>query len=251
MKRITCSAPSSNPARGGLNQEEQRMAMASTSLIDLDAFAYEPGEWRRWDAAQWNQELLLYCFVRDNSRLPSAPLRASIDDLPELVREPEANPSELAEALLKAVRWQARQADLDPLEYALRRGQLRGRSGNRPPDFFAFLWLTCLIAYGYPDADLEGKWHTRFDRVFPRCNSRLLVGLPDLWQYLAKWLNQGQTFEGHPYTQLVLPATDLNRTNISHSWRLAFPLLVDRRRLTQALGRCCHNCQYGLNSQAH
>jgi hypothetical protein len=211
--------------------------MAPSRLEDLDAFAYEPGEWRDWDAAQWNKELLLFCFVRDRARTPSSPLRASAEDLPELVREPEAEPTELAQALLMAVRWQARKADLDPLEHAIRRGQLMGRSGSRYPDFFAFLWLTCLIAYGYPDADLEGKWHARFDRVFPRCNSRLLVGLPDLWQHLANWLNQGQSFEDYPFTQLVLPATDRNRTNISHSWRLAFPLLVDRRRLTQALER--------------
>lgn len=211
-------------------------AIPLTPIEDLEAFAYAPGEWRDWDAAQWNRELLLFCFLRDHTRDPSSPIRASAEDLRELVREPDADPEELVQALLMAVRWQATQASLDPLADALHRGRRMQRTGQRFPDFFAFLWLTCLIAYGYPDASLDGQWHARFDRLFPRCDSRLLKGLPELWELLAVWLNQeGRRFEGHPFTQLVLPTPDGNRSNISHSWRLAFPLLLDRRRLSRAL----------------
>ncbi len=239
MTRIDAPQVDTLGCHAGLDLEDCRFTMAPTSVEDLEAFVYEPGEWRSWDAARWNRELLLFCFVRDSTRLPSSSLRASAEDLPELVREPGADPHQLVQALLMAVRWQARQADLDPLAYAMKCGQLMQRRADREPDVFAFLWLTCLVAYGYPDASLEGKWHARFVRLFPHCDRRLLAGLPELWQLLARWLNQGRSFEGHPFTQLQLPAPDPNRRNISHSWRLAFPLLVDRRRLQQTLERLC------------
>jgi hypothetical protein len=211
------------------------LTMALTPIEDLEAFAYAPGEWRSWDAAQWNMELLLFCFLRDHTRTPFSPIRASAVDLTELVREPKADPEELVQALLMAVRWQATEANLDPLADAIHRGKRMQRSGERFPDFFAFLWLTSLIAYGYPDASLDGQWHARFDLLFPRCDSRQLKGLPELWELLAAWLNQEERcFEGHLFTQLVLPTADRNRSNISHSWRLAFPLLLDRRRLSRA-----------------
>ena len=209
--------------------------MTSTPIDELDTFAYEPGEWRSWDASQWNRELLLFCFLRDHSRHAAAPIRASLNDLPELVKEPQANPEELVQALLAALRWQARQHNLDPVAYAIHRGQVAQRSGNQLPDYFAFLWITCLVAHGYPDPSLAGHWHSRFSGLFPRADRRLLVGLPALWDLLAQWLNAGRSVEGHSFTGLQLPPVDPHRSNISHSWRLAFPQLLDRRRLSRVL----------------
>lgn len=202
---------------------------SSSSPIEAES------DWQEWSAARWNQELLQYCFLRDPYRLPSSPIRASEEDLPELVGDPDADPHAMADSLLQALRWQARQLDLDPLAYAARRLRLFQTTTSRPPDFFAFLWFTCLIAHGYPDADIDGRFHARFDRFFPSSARQFLPCLPLLWQALADWLNQGREHGGQPFSGLQLPSVGNNSRLISHSWKLAFPRLLDRRRLQQAL----------------
>ena len=81
----------------------------------LEAFAFEQGEWMDWDAAEWNQQLLLYCVVRDADRHPRDPIRATPEDLPLLVRDPRADPEVMAQTLLQRLRWQARQQEQDVL----------------------------------------------------------------------------------------------------------------------------------------
>lgn len=204
-------------------------------LEDLDAFAYEQGEWMDWEAGEWNQQLLLYCFVRDAHRHPRDPIRASPDDLPLLVRDPRADPEAMAQTLLGRLRWQARQQDQDVLSQlasSCRSWRLRRRS---TPGFFAFLWFTCLIAQGYPDASGDGLFHQRFARLFPRADLHHLASLHEAWELLSEWLDEGQSFEGHAYTGLELPPHDPWRRHISHSWHLAFPSLMDRRQLAASL----------------
>jgi hypothetical protein len=207
----------------------------SAEIEDLEEFAFESGEWTGWTAAEWNRQLLLYCFVRDQSRSPADPLRATLEDLPLLVRDPKSDPLIMAQTLRNAILTEARKKDLDPLSYMALSAD-RFRPGSRSlPGFFSFLWFTCLIAQGYPDADGNGLFHERFDRLFPRANSNCLPFLPLAWERLSEWLDQGQSFEGFPYQGLELPAVDGSRKHISHSWQLAFPCLLDRRRLAREL----------------
>ncbi|MBM5784037.1 MAG: hypothetical protein FJ076_04165 [Cyanobacteria bacterium K_DeepCast_35m_m1_288] len=84
-------------------------------IEELEAFAFEPGEWRNWAAPDWNEQLLLYCFVRDQDRRPSDPLRATLSDLPLLVKDQRADSEAIAQTLVQKLRWQARQNDRDLL----------------------------------------------------------------------------------------------------------------------------------------
>lgn len=207
----------------------------SAEIEALEAFAFERGEWMDWDASEWNRQLLLFCFVRDASRHPRDPIRATPEDLPLLVRDPRADPEVMAQTLLQCLRWQARQQDQDVLSQlasACRAWRLR-RCGF--PSFFAFLWFTCLIAQGYPDAEADGLFHQRFARLFPRADLRQLASLHEAWELLSEWLDEGQSFEGFAYSGLELPPHDPWRRHISHSWHLAFPSLRDRRQLASAL----------------
>ena len=57
------------------------------------------------------------------------------------------------------------------------------RRQPRSPPFFAMLWFTCLVAYGYPDA--EGGLHSRLSQLlgstsFPHC-------LPSVWAEASAW----------------------------------------------------------------
>ena len=207
----------------------------SPQIENLDAFAFEPGEWQAWQAEEWNQQLLLYCFVRDYRRQPAEPLRATPEDLRLLVRDPRADPLVMVESLVMQLRWQATRHDRDPLGQLAHACALQRRRPQQQPSFFAFLWVTCLIAHGYPDASGDGLFHERFARVFPRCDSANLPCIHQGWELLSAWLEGQPSFEGFPYQPLELPLLDYWRPHISHSWNLAFPSLLDRRRLQRAL----------------
>ena len=207
----------------------------SAEIEDLEQFAFESGEWLKWSVAEWNRQLLLYCFVRDQSRSPADPLRATLEDLPLLVRDLKADPLIMAQTLRNAILSEARKKDLDPLSHLAVSADRFRPSSRTPPGFFSFLWFTCLIAQGYPDANGNGLFHQRFDRLFPTAKPEFLPFLPSAWERLSEWLDQGQSFEGFPYQCLELPTVDNSRRHISHSWKLAFPSLLDRRRLAREL----------------
>ena len=75
------------------------MTEFNPAIEALEAFAFEQGAWRDWTAADWNRELLRYCFVRDHLRQPGEPLRATADDLPLLVRDPKAQSVKMGSSL--------------------------------------------------------------------------------------------------------------------------------------------------------
>jgi hypothetical protein len=205
------------------------------SIEELDAFAFAPGEWRNWQAAEWNQQLLLYCFVRHHGRQSSDPLRATLEDLPLLVRDGRADAEAMAQTLVQRLKWQARQDDRDPLRQLAADCKAQQRRASREPAFFAFLWLTCLIAHGYPDANAEGRFWDRFSRVFPKADTAYRFCIDQAWELLSNWLEDGQTFQGLPFSQLELPPVDTWQPHITHSWNLAFPSLRDRQLLQRAL----------------
>lgn len=105
-----------------------------------------------------------------------------------------------------------------------------------PPHFFGALWLTCLVAQGYPDP--REDFHSRMGRLFDRTVN--LSCLPELWADLAAWTEHlvadGRISVGSlAYKRLELPDKDDFRTIIGNSWFLAFPHYRDRRTLHQLL----------------
>lgn len=231
LVRAGCSPVGSSKGEGSVSDG------VCAEIESLEAFAFEQGGWRSWTLPAWNEQLLLYCFVRDHARAPDGPLRATLLDLPLLVADPSADPETMAEHLVLQLRGHARQHhNTDPLSRMAQSSVRFNPRGAQPPDFFAFLWITCLIANGYPDADGTGLFHQRFERVFPlNGNGRGFSKLPGAWEKLSEWLDSGHQFAGFPYRPLELPPEDSWRSNISHSWWLAFPTVLDRRILLRSL----------------
>jgi len=204
-------------------------------IEELEAFAFEPGDWRDWQAPEWNRQLLLYCFVRDQGRRSSDPLSATLSDLPLLVKDHRADPDVIAQALVQKLRWQARQNDRDLLSQLAFGCRSQRFNPKREPTFFAFLWVTCLIAHGYPDASAQGRFWDRFYKVFPKANPAYRASIDEAWELLSDWLELDRHFKGFAYTKLELPPVDNWQPHITHSWNLAFPSLRDRQQLQRAL----------------
>ena len=99
-----------------------------------------------------------------------------------------------------------------------------------PPYFFAMLWFTCLVAYGYPDA--EGGFYDRLWGLIGNTDS--LQGLPDLWLEVWEWTYRRRE-AGEAIRILSLPPRDDFRTIIGESHFLAFPHKHDRRQIARVL----------------
>jgi len=193
--------------------------------------------WKQWNAEEWNRQLLLFCFVKDSQAEAWQGIRASEDDLPVLTGDDEAAGTEQAEALLRAIKIQARVQPGSFTPASLMADQVnrfRPASPGLPP-FFAFLWVTCLLAHGFPDPQMEGRFHMRFNAVFSAAQARYLRFLPQGWEKLSLWLAHDASFEGAPHRQLQLRPVPLNASRIGHSWTLSFPRLGDRRLLHEHL----------------
>ena len=201
--------------------------------------AYTPQQtWHHWDAQAWNKKLLWFCFVADADASPDQGLRASEEDLLELTGDHQSNPRTMAERLVQALERQAQLRNRTPADFVLNH-QMKNYtpSALEEPPFFAFLWLTCLIAHGYPDPDQEGKFHARYEAVFGHQDHQGLRRLTEAWEKLSKWLTVEELFEGERHRQLELPRIDAYRSKISHSWWLSFPRLTDYRLLQKHLSR--------------
>jgi hypothetical protein len=199
----------------------------------------EPRAWSTWNAEQWNQQLLLFCFVLDADAPPWQGIRASEDDLQALTGDSDTSPAELAHALLHALERQAAQHPeaLTPAALMARQVQLYLPTPAKPPPFFAFLWFTCLVAHGFPDPQMEGRFHSRFERLFSARQAHQLGALPDGWEKLIRWLGLDEIFGGAPHRLLQLRPIPGNARRIGHSWTLSFPRLADRRLLLEQLAQ--------------
>jgi hypothetical protein len=197
----------------------------------------EPRAWSTWNAEQWNQRLLLFCFVQEADAPPWQGIRASEDDLLVLTGDSETTPAVLAMALKRALALQAsnHQEVLTPAALMARQVQLFLPTPAKLPPFFAFLWFTCLVAHGFPDPQMEGRFHRRFEELFGANQERHLSALPDAWEKLIRWLALDGIFSGAPHRSLQLRPIPGNARLIGHSWTLSFPRLADRRLLLEHL----------------
>lgn len=193
--------------------------------------------WKQWDAAEWNRQLLLFCFVQEAEAQPWQGIRASEEDLPGLTGDDETAPVEQANALLNALHAHAERQPgwLTPAALMEQQVEAFRPSAAALPSYFAFLWVTCLLSHGFPDPQMEGRFHNRFNAVFSSAQARHLSALPQGWEKLSHWLSLDGILAGAPHRQLQLRPVRLNATRISHSWTLSFPRLGDRRLLQQQL----------------
>ena len=193
--------------------------------------------WQQWSAEEWNRNLLLFCFVQEAQAPPWQGIRASEDDLPVLTGDTDTPAVDQAMALRQAL---GHQAALQPGSFtpaALMASQVEAYrpSARSLPPFFAFLWFTCLLAHGFPDPQLEGRFHSRFEQIFGLNQARHLQALPTGWEKLVRWLAIDGIFNGVPHRQLQLRPIPGNARRIGHSWTLSFPRLADRQLLLEQL----------------
>lgn len=71
--------------------------------------------------------------------------------------------------------------------------------------------------------------------MFPKTDSVYRFCIDQAWELLSNWMEDGQTFQGLPCSQLELPPVDTWQPHITHSWKLAFPSPRDRQVLQRAL----------------
>ena len=205
-------------------------------------------EWHNWDASTWNERLLDYCFFRTSNDPDWAGIPATEEELRTITGDQFSDPMEITMCLVASLQMQAagrKHPDGRPFTAGdLFQKQTRSyrHATIRKPPFFAFLWVTCLIAQGYPDPQDEGEFHARYERVFGKRENQQLRMLPTAWEELSHWLALDNDALGHAHRRLELPPVDPGRRLISHSWKLSFPRRSDRKRLQEGLNR--YACVY-------
>ena len=197
----------------------------------------EPFDWRAWSYEDWNQGLVDYCLSSDGQDRDSVErLAATPEELVLLAGGVESESQDIVGAFVEACLSNI-PGGRSFFGFC---GSLLGRrraseipwtpKSPEPPYFFAMLWFTCLIAYGYPDA--EGGFYDRFRRLVGNVDS--LQGLPGLWLEVWEWTYR-RSEAGESIRVLNLPPKDDFRTNIGETHFLAFPHKHDRRQIARVL----------------
>ncbi|MDI1480408.1 hypothetical protein [Polyangium sp. y55x31] len=197
--------------------------------------------WRSASYSTWNEWLFEYTFSRHRSSEPVEYIPASLEDLCVIVGERPAQAHNVLSAFSSSIVEELQKESSNFATYCLKY-RLRSRryaeywsvSSYEDPYFFGCLWLTCLVASGYPVH--EGNFSARMALVLgvPVNLSKSESGsLDDVWKDLAEWTRYHCT----KYRELRLPPRDEYRTNIGRSFYLAFPNLRDRQRMRALLAR--------------
>ena len=142
------------------------------------------GEWRRWLYNTWNERLVDYCFRNGEDsengsveRIPATP-----EELVEIVGDPNADPDEVVRVFVASVKRKLFLHSASFKTFCQSYGAWTPAS-KRPPSFFAALWLTCLVAYGYPREGSSG-FHDRIKDVLGA--SQHMACLPTIWRDLRR-----------------------------------------------------------------
>ena len=210
---------------------------APAHRIDLPSAPLPRQDWRRWSYADWNDRLIDYCLGDGVSG--SGPLERLAATPEELVLVAGAIGDEMAEVAAAFVRTCVANVPLGT-SFCGFCGDYKGRNrrsdnpwttaSDEAPHFFAMLWFTCLVAYGYPDA--AGSFSDRLWRLVG--NADHIKCLPELWADLGRW-SERQTATARDIRPIVLPQDVGTRTTIGHSHFLAFPHQPDRRLIARVL----------------
>ena len=197
----------------------------------------DSSDWRAWTYEQWNQRLVDYCLESDG-RGPDLieRLAATPEELVLVTRGADEDVDEIARSFVDACLSNIPSGRSFYGFCGSELGRKRASElpwtpkSRHPPYFFAMLWFTCLIAYGYPDA--EGGFFDRLWRLIGKTD--YLRGLPDLWLEVWEWTYRRHE-GGDSIRILSLPPRDDFRTVIGESHFLAFPHKHDRRHIARVL----------------
>lgn len=186
--------------------------------------------WRRWLYQKWNERLVEYCFLDagESEDTPIERIPATPEELREVVGDSTAEPEEVVAAFVASVKRKVPSGV--SFEGFCDNRMAWSPASENPPRFFAMLWLTCLVAYGYPE-EISG-FHARMKKVLG--SSQQMGCLPQIWRDMEEW-TQRQASNVAGFRPLKLPPYDHYRSNIGHSWFLAFPHHHDRRKLREFL----------------
>lgn len=192
-------------------------------------------DWKRWTYYEWNRKLGEYFLGARGPEERDAPIEriaATPEELARVAGEPPENAVAVVEAFAALIRRELKPGQgfcdyclgyhWDPDDY---------------PPFFAMLWFTCLVAYGYPERG--GSFSERWSGALGKAESFHAPGadkpcLPALWQSVADWTRERQA-NGSDIRRLDLPSDVGRRTVIGYSHFLAFPNRFDRAKLRSLL----------------
>lgn len=202
--------------------EDEREATPAPSVVDVPAA--RRFDWKRASYEEWNERLIEYVFAGPG---------------PAVVRIPATTWELCIAAGLESPSDKDIDAVMDAFTCVIRKAIHPGLSPDRfcegpvpvprgdVPHFFAVLWLTCLVCWGYPVGN-EGNWNDRFNLVIGR--SVWFHEVDNLWKLMASWCNSEPG-----YRALVLPPHVESRRIICRSYYLAFPHGNDRNYLSEVL----------------
>jgi hypothetical protein len=206
-----------------------------------------------WTAAEWNNHLVTV--ILGGSGSPVTYFDAHPIGLTELLDWPSTDETgaQAAALLIDAHRPHVIAAAGSAVAAALQlcRDRVWAVTDTRAPPYFSLLWVTCLVAWGYPD-DAEGDFASRWRALFstdgggvqPAMSEndvaigRSLLGrrvdrveIRDLWDLLARW------FADNPgYRELELPEPPpASERHVGTSYALSQPDLHARVWLAQAV----------------
>ena len=169
----------------------ERSNMASTGN-DSDQTIWKPSppspeSWKTWTYAVWNERLLEYCFVRCGGPdgTPVTRLVATPEELSRVAGDDFASPDAIAEQFVRVIKQELPHGQ----SFC---GYCLGRRSKNPwtpesrdsPHFFAMLWFTCLVAYGYPDP--QSGFHARLTYLILEKHDQL-TQLPKVWRDFRDW----------------------------------------------------------------
>lgn len=206
-----------------------RSAIEPTEVAVLHQAPEMPaGSWDAWTYDRWNDLLVDYCFrTTEDDAGPVERLAATPEEIALASGATQADSETVASCFVEACKAKVPRGTsfcgfCHSYEWCTDMTDV--------PPFFGMLWLTSLIAYGYPTA--EGGFYQRLWSLLD-CQDHVTC-LPDLWREIREWTLARRQID-LTWRELVLPPDDDFRTTIGHSHFLAFPHEYDRRRLARTL----------------
>jgi len=193
--------------------------------------------WSTWTLAEWNEALFNHYFlIKNDEDTPVFRIPFTNDELTIIVSASKADPHEIEESFLKAIRTKSH------LKYNRRLSQYcidskLGWNAVTTPPFFVELAFSCLVASPV-DGEIRdvGDFRKRLTLLLGHDQSIArypLRPLSNLWVAFSQWLDWRRE-SGEPFRRLELPPLDY-RVLIGYSINLAFPSRRDQKILTQTL----------------
>lgn len=212
---------------------------AVSTALDASPLVEPASTWQLWTYADWNQRLVEYCLAArpgDPEPKPVYRLAATPDELAIVAGAPDHQAMEVADRFRDCVLENVPRG-VRFCGFCLKHRAKRAKddspwspNSTDAPPFFGMLWFTCLVQYGYPDA--EGGFHERMWDLLGVHDQ--LTRLPQVWADMAAWTRTMRSC-GQPVRELVLPPEDGFRTKTGASYFLAFPHSADRRIIAELL----------------